>query len=109
VAEAWRNDPLIHTRVTGGLFREVERVQRTLLRFGQLTTTPLLFLVPTADRVVDSGVTLDFARGIVGGNVEIEILEGGLHEPFNDLGREEVLEMVADWLETFLPGPRGDR
>lgn len=109
VAEAWRNDPLIHTRVTGGLFREVERVQRTLLRSGQLSTISLLFLVPTADRVVDSGVTLDFARGIVGGNVDIEILEGVLHEPFNDLGREKVLEMVANWLEKLLPGPRGDR
>ena len=71
-----------------------------------MASMPLLFLVPTADRVVDAGVTLDFAQGIVGGEVDIEILEGGLHEPFNDLGREEVLETVADWLEGLLPRAR---
>ncbi|MGW8265160.1 MAG: alpha/beta hydrolase [Longimicrobiales bacterium] len=102
VAEAWRNDPLIHTRVTGGLFREAERVQRELLRSGLASSTPLLFLVPTADRVVDAGVTLDFVPRIVGGQVDLVILEGGLHEPFNDLGREEVLQTVADWMEGCL-------
>lgn len=99
MAEAWRNDPLIHTRVTGGLFREAERVQRELLRSGLASSTPLLFLVPTADRVVDAGVTLDFVRRMAGGEVDLEILEGGLHEPFNDLGREGVLRRVADWME----------
>ena len=102
MAEAWRRDPLIHTRVTGGLFREAERVQGKLLEAGISPMIPLLFLVPTEDRVVDSAVTLDFARGIVGAEVRVQILEGGLHEPFNDLGREEVMKTVAAWLGGIL-------
>ena len=102
MAEAWMNDPLIHSRVTGGLFRETERVQRKLLASGLSPIIPLLFLVPTADQVVDSRVTLDFARGIVGEGVRIEILQGRLHEPFNDLGRDEVFVVVADWLDGLL-------
>jgi lysophospholipase len=111
MAEAWRRDPLIHTRVTGGLFREAERVQRELLELGLSPTIPLLFLLPDADPVVDTRVSLAFARGIGGGEVDIEILEGRRHEPFNDLGREEVHRAVARWLSGLLddPGPRIDR
>ena len=102
MAEAWRRDQLIHTRVTGGLFREAERVQEELLESGLFPTIPLLFLLPDADRVVDTRATLEFAHGIVGRGVDIEILEGRRHEPFNDLGREEVFRHVAGWLARLL-------
>jgi alpha-beta hydrolase superfamily lysophospholipase len=102
MAEAWRRDQLIHTRVTGGLFREAERVQEELLESGLFPTIPLLFLLPAADRVVDTRATLEFAHGIVGRGVDIEILEGRRHEPFNDLGREEVFRHVAGWLARLL-------
>jgi len=105
MAAAWKNDPLIHTRVTGGLFREAERVQEGLLKPGFSPGIPLLFLVPDDDPVVNVRATLDFARGIVGGEVHVEILKGRRHEPFNDLGREEVFEMLALWLRQFLDGP----
>jgi len=102
MVESWRQDPLIHTRLTGGLFREAERVQRELLKQEFSQKIPLLFLLPDADSVVDTGVTKDFAEGIVGGSVRIEILEGRLHEPLNDLGREEVHQLVTDWLVELL-------
>ncbi len=111
MAEAWRQDPLIHTRVTGGLFWEAERVQRALLKDGLRPDIPLLFLVPDADPVVDSATTLGFARGIVGGETRIEILRGRRHEPFNDLGREEVFGIVTQWLTAVLdgrPAPGGE-
>ncbi len=99
MAEAWLADPLIHSRVTGGLFREAERVQTGLLEGGIQPGIPLLFLLAGSDRVVDTRVSLEFAQGIVGEDVRVEILEGREHEPFNDLGREEVFQMVLDWLE----------
>ena len=108
VAEAWKRDPLIHTRLTGGLFREAERVQRELLKGGISTRIPTLFLIPGSDQVVDGRVTEEFARGIVEGAVRVEILEGRFHEPFNDLGREEVLETVATWLRGLLTAERVD-
>jgi alpha-beta hydrolase superfamily lysophospholipase len=102
MAEAWRRDRLIHTRVTGGLFREAERVQEELFDSGIFPTIPLLFLLPDADPVVDTRATLQFAGGIVGSRVDVEILEGRRHEPFNDLGREEVFRRVAGWLADLL-------
>lgn len=98
MARAWKEDPLKHTRVTGRLYREAERVQREVLRAQNPADLPLLFLVPGEDRVVRSSVTLEFAEGIVGEDVQVEILEGRFHEPLNDLGREEVYSLVLDWL-----------
>ena len=59
---------------------------------------PLLFLIPTDDRVVRSSVTETFARRIVGSDTQVEILEGRRHEPLNDLDRHQVYQMVIDWL-----------
>lgn len=98
VARTWRDDPLIHTRITGRLFREAERAQEEALRSRVPEDLPLLFLVPSEDRIASSPATLGFARGIVGMDVRVEILEGRLHEPLNDLGREEVYSTVLDWL-----------
>ena len=46
-----------------------------------------------------SEVTEAFAREIVGDPVQVEILQGRRHEPFQDVGREEVFALVAHWLE----------
>jgi alpha-beta hydrolase superfamily lysophospholipase len=106
--EAWRQDPLIHTRITGRFFREAERVQAKALASSLPQDLPVLFLVPGGDRVVQSSVTEDFARGIVGDGIRVEILEGREHEPLNDVGREEVYRIVLDWLATqVVPGQGG--
>jgi len=97
---AWRQDPLVHTRITGRFFRAVEREQERVLCTPLPQDLPVLFLLPEADPVVRSPVTLAFARGIVGGSARVELLEGRKHEPLNDVGREEVYRMVLDWLAT---------
>jgi alpha-beta hydrolase superfamily lysophospholipase len=101
-ARAWREDPLIHSRVTGRLFREAERVQRDVRRSGMPRDLPLLFLIPDHDRVVQSSATEAFASGIVDAEVQVEILPGRYHEPLQDLGREEVYALVLDWLDRLL-------
>jgi lysophospholipase len=98
MARAWHEDPLKHGRVTPRLFREVMRVQKETLGFRGAVETPLLFLIPGADPLMRSTVTETFARGIVGGAVRVEILPDSLHEPLNDLGREELRALVVDWL-----------
>lgn len=98
MALAWREDPLIHKRISGRFFRAADREQSKALVSGWPPGTPGLFLVPGADRVVKSPVTVAFARTIVGEEIQVEILEGREHEPLNDLGREEVYRLVLDWL-----------
>lgn len=109
MAMVWEEDPLVHTRVTAGLFRAVERAQAALLRErGRWNGPPALFLLPGDDPVVSTPVAEEFARGFTGGEVQVEILEGRRHEPLNDLGREEVLDLLAGWITGHLP-PGPDR
>ncbi len=105
MATAWREDPLIHTRLTGRLFGEAERVQREVVMAegGGPHGLPLLFLVPQDDPVVAGEATLAFARGIAEEEVQVEILEGRRHEAFNDLGREEVFDLLVAWLSRQRP------
>jgi len=98
MARAWREDPLIHTRVSGRFFREAEREQSKALVSPWPRDLPGLFLVPMADPVVRSPVTLAYARGIGGRVIQVVTLEGRRHEPLNDLGRDEVYRIVLDWL-----------
>jgi molecular chaperone GrpE len=115
MALAWEEDPLVHTQVSAGLFRGVEKAQAALLREkGPWKGPPALFLLPGDDPVVMTPVAEDFARGFTGGEVQVEILEGRRHEPLNDLGREEVLDRLREWTlrhlprgRTDLPGPPG--
>lgn len=97
----WLEDPLVHSRITAGLFRECAGAQRDLLGDLDSMGIPLLFLVPGADPVVDAWVTTEFAEGLPGYEVSVEHLQGFRHEPFNDLGRETVLKTVGDWLCGF--------
>jgi lysophospholipase len=94
----WRADPLIHTSISAGLFREAERVQTEILRDLDAARIPLLFLVPGADPVVDSRVTIQFAQGLAGEAVEVQVLPNLRHEPFNEVVRKDVFEMVGAWL-----------
>jgi alpha-beta hydrolase superfamily lysophospholipase len=93
-----REDPLIHRRITGRLYREAERVQAEVLECPGTLRLPLLFLVPGKDRVVQSSVTEAFAQQLTGKGVQIEALPDRLHEPHNDLGREEVYALTSSWL-----------
>jgi alpha-beta hydrolase superfamily lysophospholipase len=89
---------MVHTRISGRLFKEVEREQGKAVVSRLPDDLPTLFLVPEDDRVVQSPVTFAYARGIAGSNIQLEILKGRRHEPLNDLGRDEVYRMVIDWL-----------
>lgn len=104
---AWRKDPLIHTRITGRLFREAERVQKEVLRSVGGLRPPLLFLVPGEDAVTRSEVTVEFAQKIVGDGIALEILEGRRHEPLQDVGRGEVYEMIGSWVLDQVSVPPG--
>jgi alpha-beta hydrolase superfamily lysophospholipase len=103
MAEAIRQDPLIHRRITARLFRSTEREQQRALASPWPKGLAALFLVPERDRVVQSRVTIGFVRGIVGDHVRLEILKGREHEPLNDIGREEVFRTVLDWLADRMP------
>ena len=94
---AYRTDPLVHSKITTRLFHEWEQAaQEDLARAGEIAM-PFLILAGTADRLIDpagSQELHDRTRSVS----ELRMLEGRYHEPFNDLGGDEVFEIIADWV-----------
>lgn len=94
---AYVEDPLVHHRISGGFVKEVEAAQEKALRGAPDPSLPLLFLLPTDDRLTDQGVVERYAEDLTGA-VDVARLRGARHEPLNDVDRASVMARVARWL-----------
>jgi alpha-beta hydrolase superfamily lysophospholipase len=97
VVQAYRSDPLVHNKYSSRTGTEWQSATRDILeRAGQIKV-PFLILAGTADTLVDpegSRMLHEKARSMS----TLHLLEGRYHEPFNDVGSEEVFQLIADWL-----------
>jgi acylglycerol lipase len=97
VVAAYRTDPLVHDRISSRLFTEWAAASQSALgRAGELEA-PLLVIVSEDDRIIDREGALEFARR-AGAGAKVLSYPGRYHEPFNDLGSEEVFADLAAWL-----------
>jgi len=97
VVDAYRNDPLVHGKISSRLYVEWQRAAaENLARAGDITI-PFLILAGTADRLIDpeGSKQLHAAAPAIS---ELRLLDGRYHEPFNDQGSDEVFSLIAEWL-----------
>ena len=97
VVEAYRNDPLVHNKISTRLGAEWQDATRSILSGAGQINVPFLILAGTADPLVDpagSEQLHEQARSMS----ELRMLEGRYHEPFNDVGSDEVFQLIADWV-----------
>lgn len=95
--EAYRRDPLVHARVTPRLYTEMTAAIGDAFAARERVRVPLLFLVSGEDRIARPEKALELARGLPG-DVTVRDLEGMYHECLNEVGREDVVDEVADWI-----------
>jgi alpha-beta hydrolase superfamily lysophospholipase len=97
VVEAYRTDPLVHNKISTRLGAEwQDATQNILSRAGEIKIR-FLILAGTADALIDPAGSQELhekARSMS----ELRMLEGRYHEPFNDLGSDEVFQLIADWV-----------
>ena len=97
VVEAYRTDPLVHGKISSRTYTELLRAQGDIFARAGDIKVPFLILAGTDDRLIDpQGSVALHARAP--GISELRLLEGRYHEPFNDLGDEEVFSTIAEWL-----------
>jgi alpha-beta hydrolase superfamily lysophospholipase len=97
VAEAYDHDPLVHGRMSSRLYTEWQKSTRDIVgRAGQIKI-PFLILAGSDDNLIDPAGSRDL-HAQAPSMSELRVFEGRLHEPFNDLGSEEVFQGIADWL-----------
>lgn len=97
VVEAYRTDPLVHRKVSSRMGTEWMNASADILARADQIKIPFLVLAGTDDKLVDpegSRALHEKAPSMS----ELRMLEGRYHEPFNDLGNEEVFQLIADWL-----------
>lgn len=97
VVEAYRTDPLVHSRISSRLYTEWRAATNHILDHANEIKIPFLILAGTDDRLIDpQGSAALHAKAPT--MSELHLLEGRYHEPFNDRDNEEVFEMIAEWL-----------
>lgn len=98
VAQAYRDDPLVHDRITPRLFTEASVAMGAVQRRVDRIRTPLLIMVPDADRIVDAQRTLAFARSLPPDDVTVRVYPGHYHELLNEPDRAATIRELRDWL-----------
>jgi alpha-beta hydrolase superfamily lysophospholipase len=100
VVKAMNDDPLIAnetqpTRTVAELARADERLRTEF----PLITLPLLILHGTADKAAKPSGSQIFYDTAGSKDKTLELYEGHYHDLLNDLGREEVLGDIVEWIE----------
>lgn len=97
VVEAYRADPLVHNRISSRMYTEWLKATADIMeRAGQIKM-PFLVLAGTADPLIDP----EGSRALhekTSSVSTLHMLEGRYHEPFNDIGSDEVFQLIADWV-----------
>jgi alpha-beta hydrolase superfamily lysophospholipase len=95
---AYLADPLVGRGISVALYDGVLEAQRLSFEEGLDHQVPALILLPMADLVVDRAASEAWAERL-GGDARVLRLPGTRHEPHNDVRREEVYRLIADWLD----------
>ncbi len=95
--EAYRTDPLVHHYISSRLFTEWMAASEACLQGAAQVQVPFLLILGDGDRIIDHGASLEFERRVTVPHTT-KVYPGRFHEPFNDVGAEEVFSDLADWL-----------
>lgn len=103
VLEATRNDPFTHNKATPRLGIQMQKTVEWIQTHAADWQLPLLVIHGTDDNIASPEGSRRFVRNITFPDVQFNEYEGGYHELFNDIIREQVLADVAGWLQKHYP------
>jgi alpha-beta hydrolase superfamily lysophospholipase len=97
-AGAYTADPLVHDRITAGLYgRTITRGEAFIRRAGELKV-PFLLMQGEDDRIVDPTGSRDFFAAASAPGRDFRLYPGMYHEIFNEVDREQVFRDIQSWL-----------
>ncbi len=103
VFEAYRNDELVHRRVSARLLRFMERAGARVLAAAPNWRTPTLLLYAGADELVRPAGSRAFAAAAPGHQVRSHCFEQMYHEVFNETDPSAVYAALIVWLDQLIP------
>jgi alpha-beta hydrolase superfamily lysophospholipase len=97
VVEAYRTDPLVHGKISSRLYSEWQKASTENLERAADLRIPFLILAGSADQLIDPAGSIELHERAPSMS-DLRVLDGRYHEPFNDLGSDEVFSIIAEWL-----------
>lgn len=98
VVDEYQNDPLIHPRITPGLFFSINDSGGFILQNKHKINLPLLLMHGTGDKITSSTASTEFVN-YTSDKTALKLWKGGYHELHNDLEKEEVFHYILHWIE----------
>jgi len=99
VLDAYRNDPLVHSRITPALATAMIANGQWNLEHAQELPCPLLLVHGGADRITSPEASAEFVQK-AGTTCTLKIWDGLYHELHNEPERQQVVDYVAEWMDS---------
>ncbi|GAC1464189.1 MAG: alpha/beta hydrolase [Isosphaeraceae bacterium] len=98
-----REDQLTHGRMSAPLFFGMVEGGRMLLERGSEIRAPILMIIGSADPLIDPLGSREVFDRLASPDKTFLLYPEMRHEPFNELGRERVLDDLTTWIVRHLP------
>ena len=95
--EQYKNDPLIHDRISFSLFKSIYRNGLRILAEKKQVKVPILVCHGDADEITSFDGTKKYAE-IQGENATFKRWSGSFHEPHHDKDKDEVIRFYIEWI-----------
>jgi len=105
VVAAYRDDPLVHDRIAPRLVRFLADAGPAVRALAPRWQVPTLLLYAGSDRLVVPAGSAAFAAAAPADVVTARAFAPLFHEIFNEPERDEVLAVLAAWLDTLAASP----
>ena len=97
IVKAYTDDVLVHDHISAKLAMDLFDSGTYALEHASDWQYPLLLMHGTADRITSAQASQEFAQK-AGSPVELVLWESYYHETHNDLGKQQVIAKMIDWL-----------
>lgn len=105
IVQRYRDDPLVHSRMTPRFFTEAAAAMGLALQRGERIRVPLLFMLAGDDRIVSLPQSEAFAGSLSAPDVTIRVYTSAYHEVLNEPDRARALHDLRDWISAHLSLP----
>lgn len=102
VVDRYMNDPLVHQKGTPRTSTEIERTRKFVLANADAIELPFLMLYGEADGLIPPHFNTALFERVTSGDKTCHTYEGGYHETFNDICKDDVLADLLGWLKKHL-------
>lgn len=97
IVQAYRNDPLVHPKISVSLFQGMAKGGRRCLEESKSITLPVLFVIGGEDKIIDYDAGHQAFENINNKDKKEIVFPGDYHEVHNELDKEKLLDAILEW------------